>query len=253
MMLLLDLGNTRLKWALRNSGAEWLARGVLDWHQDIGEKLAKAWNDVPRPSRIVAASVVDGARESRIAEIAQQVFACAPHWVRTPESACGVRNAYREPQRLGVDRFLAMVAARASHRSSCVMASAGTALVLDALGADGLHLGGLIAPGVRLMQQSLLDSTARVRPERPGDVLDLADNTADAVTSGCWQAAAALIERFHARMQKRLGETPTLILDGGDAKALAAMLSVPTEVVSDGVLHGLALWASTHPVIPSTV
>ena len=253
MKLLLDLGNTRLKWALQGGPAAWLAHGALDWQQDISVELAEAWADVPRPDVIVAASVVDGARESRLAGITQQIFAGTPHWLRTPASACGVRNAYAEPHRLGVDRFLAMVAAHATQRAPCVLVSAGTALALDALAANGQHLGGLIAPGVRLMQQSLLDSTALVRPQRPGDIMEVADNTADAVTSGCWQAAAALVERFHARMQPRLGATPTLILDGGDAQQLASMLSVPAVLVRDGVLRGLVLWADTHLSLPPTL
>ena len=253
MKLLLDLGNTRLKWAVQGSSLEWLADGALQWQPDIAAELAKAWADLPRPDVIVAASVVDGARESRLAEITQQIFASEPYWLRTPASACGVRNAYAEPQRLGVDRFLAMVAAHATQRTPCVLVSAGTALALDALTADGQHLGGLIAPGVRLMQQSLLDSTALVRPQRPGDILELADNTADAVTSGCWQAVAALVERFHAQMQRRLGATPTLILGGGDAQQLASMLSAHAVLVGDGVLHGLALWTDTHLGSPSTL
>ncbi|MEO9079081.1 MAG: type III pantothenate kinase [Rhodanobacter sp.] len=253
MKLLLDLGNTRLKWALHDGSAEWLARGALGWKDDIVGELADAWVDVPRPDLIVAASVVDGAREIQLAEITQQIFALTPHWLRTPVSACGVRNAYAEPHRLGVDRFLAMIAAHATQRTPCVLVSAGTALALDALAADGQHLGGLIAPGVRLMQQSLLDSTALVRPLRPGDILELADNTADAVTSGCWQAAAALVERFHVQMQPRFGATPTLILGGGDAQQLASMLSVPAVLVRDGVLHGLALWADTHLASSSTL
>lgn len=253
MKLLLDLGNTRLKWALQDQGPTWLAHGALDWQEGLGGRLAEDWADLPRAHAVVAASVVDDARERRVAEVTQQVFARAPHWLRTPANACGVRNAYAEPQRLGVDRFLAMVAAHAAHRTPCVLVSAGTALALDALNAEGQHLGGLIAPGVRLMQQSLRDATALVRPQHPGDILELADNTADAVTSGCWQAAAALIERFHAHMQPRLGAQPTLILGGGDAQQLASMLTVPALLARDGVLDGLALWADTHLASPPTV
>ena len=84
-----------------------------------------------------------------------------------------------------------------------------------------------------------------MRPERPGDIVELADNTADAVASGCWQAAAALIERFTARMAPRLGATPTLILGGGDAARLAPLLSLPARLSQDGVLRGLAVWADT--------
>ncbi len=253
MRLLLDLGNTRLKWAVQGHSPAWLAHGALDWQDDIGAVLADAWASVPRPAGVIAASVVDSVRESQVATAAQQVFALAPYWLRTPASACGVSNAYAEPQRLGVDRFLAMVAAHAAHRAPCVLASAGTALALDALMADGRHLGGLIAPGVRLMQQSLLDATARVRPQRPGAILELADNTADAVTSGCWQAAAALIERFTTHMLPLLGAAPTLILDGGDAPQLASLLSLPSQLARDSVLRGLALWADGHIELLPTV
>ena len=245
MRLLLDLGNTRLKWALQGAAADWLARGASSW-QNVGDKLVEAWKGLSRPEQIVAASVVDGTREQQIAEVTRQVFGCAPHWLRTPASACGVRNAYAEPQRLGVDRFLSMVAAHAAHRAPCVLVSAGTALALDALAQDGRHLGGLIAPGVQLMQQSLLDATALVRPQRAGAILELADNTADAVTSGCWQAAAALIERFHAHALPRLGGAAVLILDGGDAPQLAPLLSIPAQLTKDSVLRGLVLWAEAH-------
>ena len=252
MRLLLDLGNSRLKWALQGPSPAWLAQGVLEWREDLATLPDAAWAGFPRSTQVVGASVVDEAREQRVAAALRQAFDSAPEWLRTPASACGVRNAYAEPQRLGVDRFLAMVAAHATHREPCVLASAGTALVVDALTADGRHLGGLIAPGVQLMQRSLLDATAQVRPQRPGDILQLADNTADAVTSGCWQAAAALIERFHAHMRPRLGGEPTLILDGGDAPRLAPLLSLPVQAGQDSVLRGLAVWADAHMATPAS-
>jgi len=251
MRLLLDLGNTRLKWALQGPSPAWLAHGVLQWGEDLATLPGAAWAGFPRSTQVVGASVVDDAREQRVAVVVRQTFGRAPEWLRTPASACGVRNAYAEPQRLGVDRFLAMVAAHAAGRAPCVLASAGTALALDALAEDGRHLGGLIAPGVQLMQRSLLDATAQVRPQRPGDILELADNTADAVTSGSWQAAAALVERFHAHMRPRLGGAPALILDGGDAPRLAPLLSLPVQMASDSVLRGLALWADAHMPVPA--
>jgi type III pantothenate kinase len=201
---------------------------------------------LPSPARILAASVVDAARETQVAAVAERLFARVPDWLRTPASACGVRNAYAEPQRLGVDRFLAMVAAHAHGHAPCVLASVGTALTLDALAVDGQHLGGLIAPGPQLMRQSLLGATAQVRPERPGQILDLADNTADAVASGCWQAAAALIERFALRAVPQLGVAPELILGGGDAQSLLPLLSLPARLEQDGVLLGLGVWANAQ-------
>jgi len=246
MKLLLDLGNTRLKWA-RCDGADWHARGAVGWDSDIATALRDAWRDLPAPHEVVGASVVDAAREATVADAARACWSLDTFWLRTPAAACGVRNAYDEPQRLGVDRFLAMVAAFDAGHAPCILAGVGTALTLDALAADGRHLGGLIAPGPQLMQQSLVGATARVRPERPGEVLDAAANTADAVASGCWQAAAALIERFARRMGPALGGAPALRLGGGDAAALLPLLEAPAELAEDGVLHGLAVWANAHP------
>jgi type III pantothenate kinase len=243
--LLLDLGNTRLKWALCQ-GDEWRANGAVGWQEDVTGILAAAWSGESLPEAVFGASVVDAPREALVAASVVAAFGREPHWLRTPAEACGVRNAYAEPQRLGVDRFLAMVAARADGLAPCVLAGVGTALTLDALAADGRHLGGLIAPGPRLMQQSLLGATVQVRPAQAGTIVEAADNTADAVASGCWLAAAALIERFAARMAPALGGSPVLRLGGGDAEALLPLLATPARLAHDGVLHGLAVWAAAQ-------
>jgi type III pantothenate kinase len=248
MKLLLDLGNTRLKWAVAAADG-WSARGAVAWDDDVPVALKQAWNNVGPLERVLGASVVNEEREAQLADVVKQLFAQEVAWVRTPAEACGVRNAYAEPQRLGVDRFLAMVAAHAAGHAPCVLAGIGTALTLDALTADGQHLGGLIAPGPLLMQQSLLGATARVRPERPGAIRDVADNTADAVASGCWQAVAALIERFAKNIASQHPDgAQRLLLDGGDAEALLPLLGVPANVAADSVLRGLLVWADSHPV-----
>ena len=245
MKLLLDLGNTRLKWALHDGSAT-LAHGAAAWHEDVANALSAAWPGLPPTAAAFGASVVDAERERLIARSVATAFGRDVTWLRTPAEACGVRNAYAEPQRLGVDRFLAMVAARADGIAPCVLAGVGTALTLDALAADGRHLGGLIAPGPRLMQQSLLGATAQVRPAHAGAIVEAADNTADAVASGCWLAAAALVERFAARMAPALGGAPALRLGGGDAETLRPLLATPAQLVHDGVLRGLAAWAAAQ-------
>lgn len=247
MKLLLDLGNTRLKWAIAAAGG-WSERGAVAWEHDVPAALVQAWKTLGSPHRILGASVVDAVREAQVEAVIAELFTSPVTWVRTPAEACGVRNAYAEPQRLGVDRFLAMVAARAAGHAPCVLAGIGTALTLDALAADGQHLGGLIAPGPLLMQQSLLGATARVRPDHPGVIRDLADNTADAVVSGCWQAVAALIERFAGNIAGRYPDVQQrLLLDGGDAPALLPLLGMPADVAADSVLRGLLVWADAHP------
>lgn len=245
MILLLDLGNTRLKFALLD-GDTFVRRGAFGWDADIAHELATLWSGWPAPRRVVGASVVDAARETAVAVAVGSAFELDTTWVRTPAEACGVTNAYAEPHRLGVDRFLAMVDAFAAGRAPSVLASVGTALTLDALDAEGRHLGGWIAPGPLLMQQSVLGATAQVRPEHPGAVRDLADNTADGLASGCWQACAALVDRFVDRVAPQLGGAPSVTLGGGDADILAPLLGRKVELVPDAVLRGLAVWARTH-------
>ncbi|MET4676193.1 MULTISPECIES: type III pantothenate kinase [unclassified Luteibacter] len=245
MILLLDLGNTRLKFALLD-GTTFTHRGAFGWDADIAHELAVLWAAWPTPTRVVGASVVDSARETAVDVAARKAFGLKAEWVRTPAQACGVTNAYAEPQRLGVDRFLALVDAHAAGRSPCVLASVGTALTLDALDAEGRHLGGWIAPGPLLMQQSVLGATVQVRPSTAGNVRDLADNTADGLASGCWQACAALVDRFVERSRDTLGGHPTVTLGGGDAAVLAPLLENEVMLVPDTVLRGLAVWATVH-------
>ncbi|BDU20138.1 type III pantothenate kinase [Dyella sp. GSA-30] len=244
MKLLLDLGNTRLKWAALDRGMH-IAQGAVAWNDDVESALAAAWGSLDGVAHIYGASVVDAAKEARVEAMAKAIRARSVVWLRTPAEACGVRSAYVEPERLGVDRFLAMVSAYHNGDAPCVLVGVGTALTLDALDGEGRHLGGLIAPGPQLMQQSLWGATARLHPE-PGRVLDVADNTADAIASGCWQAAVALIERFVARMSPRLGGAPRVILGGGDAAQLQPLLALPTQLTEDSVLRGLAVWAEAH-------
>lgn len=246
MKLLLDLGNTRLKWAWQAASGDWLVRGAVDWREDVAAVLQPAWAALPRPTRAIAASVVDAPRESLVATQVEYQLGLPVDWLHTPAQGCGVRNAYVEPQRLGVDRFLAMVAAHAAAPAPHVLVGVGTALTLDALAADGQHLGGLIAPGPQLMQQSLFEAATRVNAGPPGKLVELADNTADAVASGCWLAAAALVDRFAARMTARLGDAPQLVLGGGDAANLLPLLSQSARLSEDGVLRGLAIWANAR-------
>ncbi len=244
MMLLLDLGNTRLKWALADDrGVD--AAGAAAWQDVDAGALPAAWDAaLSRATSAWAVSVAGPVREARVGELLS-AHAGSVRWLRTsPAEACGVRNGYPLPGKLGIDRFLAMVAARVAGHAPCIVASAGTALALDALDADGRHLGGLIAPGARLMQQALHQATARLPDTAEAPLRDAANDTESAIVSGCRHAVLGLIERFHARMAASLrgADTPVLLC-GGDAAALAGDLAVPAVVCENLVLQGLAAWA----------
>ena len=151
-----------------------------------------------------------------------------------------MRNAYAQPEKLGVDRFLSLIAVHAHRKGAAVIASCGTALALDALCEDGRHLGGLIAPSPALMQQALRAGAARLRDIDDAPIVEIADDTDAAVASGTWLSAAALTERFVANVARRLGVAPRLVVTGGGADRLAALLDSPHEREPDLVLRGLA-------------
>jgi len=126
-----------------------------------------------------------------------------------------------------------------------VIAGCGTALTLDAVGADGTHLGGLIAASPALAQAALRGGAARLGSAPPGRIVERADNTADAIESGTWFAAAALVERFVARMHRHFSFAPALVLTGGGAGQLGELLQSPYRIDSELVLRGLACLAAS--------
>jgi type III pantothenate kinase len=242
MKLLIDLGNTRLKWALWD-GAELRRGGAVAHAGNVPLDFATLWKGISGVDSVCVASVADDAVEDDLARHSRELFALDPHFFVSIAAACGVRNAYAKPERLGVDRFLTLIAAHAHAQEPTVIASCGTALTLDALAADGRHLGGLIAPSPALMQTALRGNTARLGESGAARIFELADNTADAVESGTRLAAVALIERFVARAGERFGATPALILTGGGAQSLAQLIALPHRIEAELVLRGLALFA----------
>lgn len=243
MNLLIDFGNTRLKWALRDAGNT-LVGGVFA-HADtrLATALGGHWSALPRPAAVHVASVVGAAREQELAELVRTQIGLEARFVRSPKAALGVTNAYAEPARLGVDRFLALAALHHAAQRAQVLVSCGTALTLDALDASGQHLGGLIAPSPTLMRKALGLSTAQVDMQ-VGSLVDFANNTADAAWSGSALAAVGLVRHFLEVCTRRLGAAPHVVGDGGGIEDLLAQLPM-MERGRDLVLQGLALWAES--------
>ena len=242
MKLLIDLGNTRLKWAFWD-GVEFRPGGAIAHAGERSLDFASLWKDILGVDTAWVASVAVPALDAQLTQSLRASGIHETHFVRSPAEACGVRNAYAQPERLGVDRFLSLIAAHAQAREPTVIASCGTALTLDALAADGTHLGGLIAPAPELMRGALLGHTARLGELTSGHIVELADNTVDAVESGCWLAASALIERFVARSAQGFGVAPALVLSGGGAPRLAELIALPWRIDTELVLRGLARFA----------
>jgi len=201
------------------------------------------WQQIDGADAAWVASVAAPALDAQLTQSLRARGIHATQFVRSSAQACGVRSAYAQPERLGIDRFLSLIAAHARAHEPTVIASCGTALTLDALAADGTHLGGLIAPAPDIMRDALLGHTARLGELGSARIVERADNTTDAVESGCWLAAAALIERFVARSVQDFGTAPALVFSGGGAQRLAELIALPSRIDAELVLRGLAMFA----------
>ncbi|MCK9537541.1 type III pantothenate kinase [Dokdonella sp.] len=243
MKLLIDFGNTRLKWALLGGGG--LRPGGVFAHRDrnLEAALHIEGPERARIDAVLVASVVDDAREAELAALVQARFRVRAQFLRSPAQGLGIRNAYAEPARLGIDRFLGLAALQAARPQAQVLASVGTALTLDALDPAGNHLGGIIVPGLALMRGAVHARTARTR--QPGGCFrELPSNTADGVFAGAVFAAAGAIDRFREVAARRLGTMPALFLTGGGVDELMPLLEDAVRM-HDLVLRGLALWAES--------
>ncbi|NJD26001.1 MAG: type III pantothenate kinase [Betaproteobacteria bacterium] len=230
MILCLDSGNSRIKWALHD-GAGWVADGaVAQGEAGALTALAANW---PKPERVLLANVAGVAAADAI-RAALAPWAARFLEVASAARGAGVENLYDVPGRLGVDRWCALAGARALTAGTCLVVLAGTATTVDALAADGRFLGGLILPGVDLMRRALARDTAAL-PLAEGSRTDWPRRTEDAITSGCLEAQTGAIERaWH-----RLGGQGECLLAGGAAPALAPLLDLPVRHVPLLVMEGL--------------
>ncbi len=238
MNILIDIGNSNLRWTCHGDGHPWEVQ-ILRHSGGIPLDLLAAWDTLEAPARIVVSNVGGASVAEALARVTRALWGRDPEYLATRDVFGDLRIAYAEPERLGVDRWLGLVAAHAEHRSACLILDAGTAATFDLLLADGRHLGGLILPGIEMMRKSLLMGThiPRIESEPTGD--PWATDTAAAVAAGSVQAIAATVGRLFDRLAEVAGEPPVLIVTGGDAERVCAQLERPFTVVPDLVLRAV--------------
>ena len=239
---LLDLGNTRLKVAAWRPGeglgdVQAWTHGAADFAPSMQRWLAGMQAGDTCWLASVAGSELTAAVAEALASHGNPATRARPR----PECA-GVRIAYAEPSRLGVDRFLALLAAHARGAGPCLVVSAGSALTVDLLDEQGRHRGGLIAPSPEHMR-SALAARFPALAFAGGEAVDFAGDTADALASGSIGAAAGLVERSHRRAQRLLGAAPRVLLSGGGGQRLVSALELDVEWAPGLVLEGLAVYA----------
>jgi len=229
--LLLDAGNTRLKWVVVEDGL-WREQGNAGYGDlsALSQKLAAGFD-------CYIASVAREQHEIQINTLLAP-SAITPRWLAAEAQFLDVKNTYVNPQQLGVDRWMGLIAARQRSQMPTLVVSVGTAMTVDALSADGVFLGGLIVPGLVMMQQSLRQGTARVA-EVDGVWQAFPCTTADAVQSGIVAALCGAIQVQHARLAERSGVMPHCYLTGGDAALLLPHLALSVEYAPTLVLEGI--------------
>ena len=244
--LAIDVGNTRLKWAMYETphpDAPLLAQGA-EFLENI-EKLADgAWATLPQPKRMLGCIVAGDAVKRRVQE-QMEIWDVAPQWVVSSAAEAGLTNGYDHPTRLGADRWVAMIGAwhlslAQGAARPMVVVMVGTAVTVEAIDAHGKFLGGIILPGHGIMLRALESGTAGLHVPT-GEVREFPTNTSDALTSGGTFAIAGAVERMVQHVRAHCGADPKCVMTGGAGWKMAPSMSVQFELVDnlifDGLLH----------------
>lgn len=227
MRLLIDIGNTRIKYGVHD-GLAWLFQRAFAHADGLTFELPAELKIASVTAVSVAGAELNSAVESLLSARGQRV-----QWFASTTAVGGLRNAYANPVQLGPDRWAAAIAAWQRVQGACIVVCAGTATTIDIVTADAQFRGGCIVPGLAMMRRALAGGTAAL-PFAEGHLVAIPDNTADAIFSGCLNAQLGAI----ARMRAQLPAAP-IVLSGGAADALAHELDAPVVVAPGLVLEGL--------------
>ena len=247
-LLALDVGNTRLKWALSIGGMV-RDHGAL-MLEEISTLNDTQWKSLPAPDRVIGSNVAGDAVRHRVEDQLAR-WEVDPEWIVSHAAECGVVNGYDRPGLLGPDRWAALIAARRRVPDDpCLVITVGTAVTIDALDGKGTFVGGLIVPGFGLMLDALEAGTAGLRVPS-GDFQDFPTNTSNALMSGGVHALAGAAERMARLLAEQTGRNPRVLLAGGAAPKLAPHLPFAYTMADNLVLEGLARIADVrHQAAP---
>lgn len=250
-MLLVDAGNTFIKWAVPHSDQSFSAESIR-WrefgsvrHHELSS-LKSTWHFLHRKSpfeRVIISNVAGQNLGNAIFDFLKGLDPIPQNieWFYSAPSLAGIQNTYLDYRKLGSDRFASMVGARALYPDQpLIVVTSGTATTIDALAPDGIFMGGMILPGLKLMAESLAQNTAQL-PEiaqHNSKISYFANETGNAILSGCINAQAGAIERAVADHQKKYDNVKCL-LSGGAARYIAPNLSLPHRIIDNLVLIGL--------------
>ncbi|OGT84838.1 MAG: hypothetical protein A3H91_08830 [Gammaproteobacteria bacterium RIFCSPLOWO2_02_FULL_61_13] len=243
MMLLFDLGNSRAKWATWSAGS-YAQTGSVDpcgpgWELQLQQQL----HGIAAPERVLVASVGSLQVLTAVHDMTSSRWDQEPIQLEPEAMRCGVRSAYAEPAQMGVDRWLAMLAAWNRFQSPVCVFDIGTAVTADVVAADGRHLGGLIAPGIALSQSMLQTKTAGIRHANPEAGVTLGQSTGACVANGCLLSVAGMLRMALELMERQCGPGGVPVATGGDAERVLPFLPDSCAHIPSLVFDGMLLAA----------
>ena len=235
MILLVDAGNSFIKWRTQEQGHV-LAAGKVACTSC--SDLVNVWHELSPHAAWICS--VAGNDVNRDIELALHALVSKVHWLHARKEGHGIVSHYQPPESLGADRFAALVAAHRRQPGALVVVSVGTALTADMLTAEGHFLGGCIVPGPWLMQNALDMGTAGIRKGRLATSREWPRSTATAVAQGIGLALWGVVAEMIRRLQGSVGEPPTVLLTGGARRVLMPFVNAEVVEVDQLVLEGLA-------------
>jgi type III pantothenate kinase len=242
MNLLVDIGNSRIKWCARNARSPGRLRAAVYDKENVSACLDTEWHKLKKPGKIFVANVSGRAVARQLGRWTKARWNIKPYFATVSAVSGKVRNAYTDPAQLGVDRWLALLAAWHKYGAATCIVDCGTAVTIDGLDGTGKHLGGLILPGVNMMQQALYQNTCGLSAQATRRVLPgLARNTSEGIVTGCTMAIVALIERSVKILKKNVTGRLICVITGGAAKEIMPLLAVKFTHDPLLVLEGLVV------------
>ncbi len=240
MIILLDIGNTRLKWAVVEHNQLFQFKAALDYRaKGFMASFVQVWKKINTPKKIAISSVGSAKLIEELQQLIKDLWGDVDLIFAKSSGYCaGVSNAYRQPEKLGVDRWMALLAAHQQFTEDVCVVDCGTAVTIDFMTAGGQHSGGVISPGLALMKKSLLHDTAELPLITHEFVTGPADFTEAAIYSGTLFSVSGLIE-YMLRQQKFSGQ---LVLTGGDAGVINEAIHYDAIIEPHLVLKGLAVY-----------
>ena len=245
MKILVDVGNTRIKWCIENHGDMGTGFAVDYKQNEFLNEIHLRWLKLDSPQQLAISSVSASQIAGQIIYLAKKIWPDIEIIIaKSQAKGFSVINAYQQADKLGVDRWLGLIALRKFYPGNSCIVDCGTAITIDCLNNHGEHLGGLISPGLRLMKQSLYQGAENLSLSDKQYKAGLSSCTEAAIYTGTLYAAAGLIEKSI----NNLCSCQTVVMTGGDAELLAKYLEFESIIEPDFVLKGLSLFCRREKV-----